>query len=204
MPLNLKLGRPRLPKFPVRDPRFAMRALVWTLALLNVVAAVFFFSPLGGSSGESLRSEEAALRAQLAQLDRRVQTGRGLLDKVEAAKSAGDEFMRKYMIDARVSASTIGEELNRTAKAAGIRPLAAQIQQEPIEGSDSLFMLQISAGYEGAYAGLKKFVELLDKSERFLIVDSMILASPQSQASQTISVNLKMDAFVRIVPGAAL
>jgi hypothetical protein len=204
MPLNLKIGRLKLTEFSVRDPRFAMRALVWTLALLNVVAAVFAFSPLGGGSGESLRAEEAELRARMTQLERRVQTSKGLLDKVEAAKRAGDDFMQKYIIDARVSASTIGEELNRTAKAAGIRPLASQVQQEPIEGSDTLFMAQITAGYEGTYAGLKKFVELLDKSERFLIVDSMILTSPPTQAGQTISVNLKMDAFVRSGPGAKL
>jgi len=34
-------------------------------------------------------------------------------------------------------------------------------------------MMSISAGYEGTYANLTKFVNLLDKSPRFLIIENM-------------------------------
>jgi Tfp pilus assembly protein PilO len=48
--------------------------------------------------------------------------------------------------------------------------------------------------YEGSYASLTQFVRSLDKSNRFLIIESL-QAAPQP--SGILSVNLKVDIFVR-------
>ena len=53
----------------------------------------------------------------------------------------------------------------------------------------------IQAGYEGTYANLAKFVNLLDKSPRFLIIESM-MAAPQ-QTGQVLNVTIKVDTFVK-------
>jgi hypothetical protein len=78
--------------------------------------------------------------------------------------------------------------------------------EEATEGSDAISMVSISAGYEGSYAALRKFVELLDKSPRFLIVENLSVVAPQQQmqqqTGQTVSVTVKLDAWVRTVPGA--
>jgi hypothetical protein len=71
---------------------------------------------------------------------------------------------------------------------------------EPVEGSETLSQMTISAGYEGTYANLTKFVNLLDKSPRFLIVESMA-ASPQ-QTGANLNVSFKLDTFVREAPGS--
>jgi hypothetical protein len=151
-----------------------------------------------------MRREEAALRQQLAILEKRVQDGKGLVGKVDLARREGDHFMEKYVMDERTFNSTLGEELNRAAKEAGIRQGPRSTTMELIEGSDTLSMAMVTAGYEGTYAGLKKFVELLDKSPRFLIIETMAVTSPPSQANQIVNVSVKLDAFVRNVPGAAL
>ena len=49
---------------------------------------------------------------------------------------------------------------------------------DPIEGSDDLSMMTISINFEGSFAQLVKFVNLLDRSPRFLIIESMQV-SPQ-------------------------
>jgi hypothetical protein len=54
---------------------------------------------------------------------------------------------------------------------------------------------------------LKKFVEMVDKSPRFLIVENMTVVSPQQQQqqkgqNQNVNVALKLDTFVRETPGA--
>jgi hypothetical protein len=203
MPKSLKLGKMKLSVPSIRDPRVAMRSVVWALAALNVLAAVVAFHPFGGS-GDDLRRDEAALRQQLVELEKRVQTAKGLVGKVELAHKEGDRFLEKYVMDARTFSSQLGEELNRTAKEAGIRPMQRTTQLQAIEGSDALSMVTVIAGYEGTYAGIKKFVELIDKSPRFLIIDTMAVASPQTQSGQLVNVNLKLDAFVRGAPGAAL
>jgi hypothetical protein len=194
----------RWPGLAARDPRLVLRVAVGTLVALNLAAAALTFTPFGGGSGEDLRRQEAALQSQLAQLERRAQASQVLVQKVDAARRAGDRFFDDYVMDARTFASTLDDELNRAAQSAGIRQLASQTQMAPIEGSDTLYMAQITAGYEGTYAGLKKLVELLDKSRRFLIIDNMLVESPQTQSGQLVSVSLKLDAFVRAAPGAAL
>ena len=71
---------------------------------------------------------------------------------------------------------------------------------EPVEGSDTLSQMTISVGYEGTYQNLTKFVHLLDKSRRFLIIENMV-ASPQ-QSGQMLNVSFKLDTFVREEPGS--
>ena len=188
-------------KSAIRDPRFVMRVIIGALLVANLVAAVMAFKPFGGSA-DDLRREQSDLRRQLGQLQARLTSTRQLVDKVEGARRAGDEFLGKYFTDRRTTYSTVIEELGRAAQQAGIKPRDASAELNEIEGSDTLEMMSITVGYEGTYASLEKFVNLLDKSPRFLIIESM-QASPQ-QNSQTLNVTLKLDTFVKETPGATL
>jgi type IV pilus assembly protein PilO len=190
----------------MREPRILMRALIGALLGANLAAAVIAFAPFGVSS-EGLRQQQADLGRQLAEMERLNAASARLVANVETARREGDQFLGKYVMDRRTVASAVSEELNRMAQAAGIRPLPSGEELQPIEGSDTLQMLTITAGYEGSYASLKKFVDLLDKSPRFLIVERMDVVSPQqqqAQAAQLVTVGLKVDTFVREAPGASL
>jgi type IV pilus assembly protein PilO len=201
MPRNFKLaGKLKWKGVAIKQPRVAMRAIMGTLLAANLVAAVIAFKPFGGSA-DDLRREQQALNAQLTQLRGRVATGKRLVEKVETARREGDQFLAKYVTGRRTVSSTIQEELNRTAKEAGIKALPATLDLEPIEGSDTLEMMTISAGYEGTYTDLTKFVNLLDKSPRFLIIENMQTA-PQ-QGGQSLNVTLKLDTFVKETAGPA-
>ena len=195
MPRNFKLaGKLKWKGVAIKQPRVVMRAIMGTLLAANLVAAVMAFKPFGGSA-DDLRREQAALRVQLAGLQTRAATSKRLVEKVETARREGDQFLAKYVTDRRAMSSTIQEELNRTAREAGIKALPATLDLEPIEGSDTLEMMTISAGYEGSYTDLTKFVNLLDKSPRFLIIENMQTA-PQ-QGGQSLNVTLKLDTFVK-------
>ena len=202
MPRNFKLPEKLKWKgVAIKEPRVVMRAIVGTLVAANLVAAVMAFKPFGGSAAD-LRREQESLRVQLARLQARTATSKRLVEKVETARREGDQFLEKYVTDRRTMSSAIRDELNRTAKEAGIRALPATLDLEPIEGSDTLEMMTISAGYEGSFADLTKFVNLLDKSPRFLIIENMQTA-PQ-QGGQSLNVTLKLDTFVRETAGPAL
>ncbi len=184
----------------LKEPRVLMRAILAVLVGANLVAAVIAFKPFGGSA-DDLRRQENAMRGQLAQLQARVARSKALAAKMETARTEGDQFLSRYVTDRRTTYSIIAEELNRTAKEAGIKQGPASITMEPIEGSDTLSMMTITAGYEGSYANLTKFVNLLDKSPRFLIIESMV-ATPQ-QGGSNLMVSMKLDTFVKEVPGSA-
>src|SRR5437899_3066101 len=184
-----------------KDPRLAMRAILGTLLLANVVAAVVVLKPFGGSA-EDLRHQQHALEGQVSQIQARLATSRKLVDKVQTARQDSDEFLGEYFMDEPTSSAMILDELTTTAKEAGIQMGQAQWSREPIEGSETLFMLSMQVGFEGTYANLTKFVNLIDKSERFLIIESLQAAAPQQQGGQRLNVTLKIDTFVKEAPGA--
>jgi Tfp pilus assembly protein PilO len=176
------------------DPRVAMRAVLGVLLLANLVAAVVAFKPFGGGA-DDLRRDRNVLQQQLAQLQKQVSGNKKMVEKVETARTQGDQFLNKYFTDRRVVTSTIQGELVQIAKDAGITYQPTTWTQEPIEGSDTLAMMTINAGCQGTYAALSKFVSLVDKSARFLIIESMV-AAPQ-QTGQILNVTVKVDTFVK-------
>jgi len=149
-----------------------------------------------------LRRQQQMLTAQLTRAQQQLATSKRLVDKVEQARSEGDNFLNKYFTDSQTTAALILTELNTTARDAGIKMGQAQFNKENIEGSDNLQMLTTNVGFEGNYTNLTKFMNLLDKSPRFMIIESMQAAEPQQQAGQALNVSLKIDTFVKDSPGA--
>ena len=208
MPRSFNL--PRWIGRAAKEPRVAMRIVIFTLLAANLVAAVVAFNVFGASA-DDVRRQRETLRAQMAQLQARLGTSQRLVQKVEGAREEGDQFLEKYVIERRVLASVVQDELVRLAAESGIKMGQVQTTMEPVEGSNTLAMVTIQAGFEGSYANLAKLVNLLDKSPRFLIVESMQANAPQgatpaaaAQAGQSLNVTLKIDAFVRNPLGAEL
>jgi len=182
------------------DPRVVVRAILGTLLLANLVAAVIAFKPFGGGA-DDLRQQQRRLQQQYAQLQAQVAQAKRLAGKVQTARVEGDRFLGEFVTDRRIVTSTIQGELNKMAKDAGINVTPTTWQMEPIEGSDAFEMLTINVGCLGTYANLAKFVNLVDKSSRFLIIENM-QASPQ-QTGPNLNVSLKLDTFIKEQPGAA-
>ena len=109
--------------------------------------------------------------------------------KAERARNEGDRFLTEYTTDRRTTFSTILAELDRLTHDAGIQPRPVSYELEQVEGSDTLFQMDISAAYEGTYSGLTKFINLLDKSPRFLIIESLTAAPQQSNTGDLLSVS---------------
>ena len=176
------------------DPRVAVRVVLGVLLLANLAAAVVAFKPFGGSA-DDLRRDRNVLQQQLAQLQKQVSKSQKLVEKISTARREGDQFLNKYFADRRVMTSTVLGELVQIAKDAGVVVQPTTFTIEPIEGSDSLGMMTINAGCQGTYAALSKFVNLMDKSPRFLIMESMV-ALPQ-QTGQILNITIKVDTFVK-------
>jgi type IV pilus assembly protein PilO len=177
-----------------KDPRVTMRVLLGVLLLANLAAAVAAFKPFGGSA-EDLRLQQQALQQRLAQLRKQVDHSKRMAAKVQTARAEGDEFLDKYVTDRRVVTSTIQSELMELAKNAGVTFLPTTFPIEQIEGSAMLAMMTINGGCVGTYANLAKFVNLVDKSDRFLILENMVV-SPQ-QSGQNLNVTMRIDTFVK-------
>lgn len=177
-----------------RDRRFLMRAILGALLLANLIAVWFVVSPLGGST-EDLEAQAAALRSQVAAKKAALDRTRSHATKVEKTREEETKFEAQFFTDRRVASSAFVSELVKAAKDSGIRPKEHTFLFEPVEGSDTLSMMTINASYEGTYADLVHFINRLDRSSRFLILDSLT-ATPQ-QSGGLLNVTVKLNAFVR-------
>jgi Tfp pilus assembly protein PilO len=172
-----------------------MRVLIGALLAANLAMAVVAFKPFGGSA-DDLRRQSAKLRDQLAAVQARVAIDRRLVQKVENARKDGDDFLTKYVVELRSSSAVVYQELTRMVGEAGVQPGQYTYQLDPIDGSSSLQMMTISAGFEGSYQQITKFVNLVDRSPRFLIIDNMQESAPQQNA-QKLTVLFKIKTFVQ-------
>jgi|SRR5579863_740743 len=180
----------------MKDRRLRVRIALGALLAANLVAAVFAFHPWGGSA-EDLALQMLDKQRDLAQQRQHLERTHSLVAKIEQAKVEGDKFLDECTIKRRTAFSTLIDEVNRMAVDSGIKPRDDSFNQEPVPGSDTLIQLTISKNFEGSYANLTKFVNMLDRSPRFLIIESM-QATPQ--ASGVLGVNIHLDTFIRETP----
>lgn len=177
-----------------KDPRFVARFILGALLLANLLAAAAVFFPVGGSA-EELEGQIAVLRSQLQQRQGSLGRMRALVTKIEQARTSSDDFLLHYFTDRRTASSTFIGELDRAAKDSGMKPKERSFAYEPVEGSETLSMMTVVGNYEGTYGDLLQFVNRLDKSARFMILDTLN-ASPQ-QGGGLLNVQIKFNTFVR-------
>ena len=190
---NLKAMLPKGDSW--KDSRFLVRIVLGLLLLANLVGAGIAFN-LFGPSPEALDMQLMAARARLQGDQARLTRSRLLSSNIGKGKTEGDTFLTSYFTTRRRTYSTIISEITEIAKGAGMKAQEWTIAPlDPIEGSDDLSMMTVAVNFEGAYPQLVKFANALDRSPRFLIIESM-QTTPQPKGD-ILSVTLKLNAFIK-------
>jgi len=159
-----------------------------------LIAAGLVLYPPGGSA-EALEQEIVVLQEQIKNGRVRLQKTQVQASSVEKGRSEADEFLKTNFVARREVPSTLLTELIRIAKQAKIKDHGNAYGIEKIDGSENLSMLTITANFEGSYSNLLDYVKQVDRSNSFLIIESLN-AAPQL-GSGVLTVALKMEAFVR-------
>ena len=186
-----------------KNPQFLLRALVGVLLAANLVAAGILLFPPGGSA-EDLERQLAGLQAQTITKKALLEKTRKNVAAVELGRAEGDQFLSQYFLGRRAAPEILLTELGNAAAGSKIKEKDRSFSFEPIDGSDVLSMLSITATYEGEYSDLLHFVHEIDKSPSLMIIESLS-AAPQT-GSKVLSIALKLDTFVRedALPGATV
>jgi hypothetical protein len=179
---------------PSYNPRTLIQVGLGTLAVANLVALYFVLRPIGGSAQE-LSQQALEMHLEIRQRETTLDRTRLLASKIESGRGEGDKFMGTYFLPRRIAYSTIMAELNDLAMQAKVASRESALTLDAVDGSDTLDMMQIAANFEGNYPDLVHFINLVDKSDRLLIIESLN-ATPQ-QSGGKINVTLKLDTFVR-------
>lgn len=186
-----------------KEPKVLTRIALGALLAANLAAAGFTFH-LFGASPEALNRQLSAATAELQAEQGHLTRSRLLAASIGKGKTESDTFLAKYFTTRRHTYSTIISEITDIAKEAGVKTGDVQIAPlEQIEGTDDLAMMSISVNFEGGFAQFVKLINMLDRSPRFLIIESM-QAAPQSKGD-VLNANLKLNAFIKDDPaGGAL
>lgn len=172
----------------------AMRAVLGVLAGANLVAAGLVLFPPGGSA-EELEQQRSTLVGQMRARQAALEQTRQHALAVDKGRAEGEQFLSQYFLANRSAFSTIVSDLFTAASQSQLKARDNAYATEPIEGSDTLSMMSITAGFEGKYADLMRFVHAIDQSPRLVIIESLS-AAPQ-QNSDILSVSMKLNTFVR-------
>lgn len=192
MPRNSDAGGSNRPKG--RNRQVVVRAILGVLLVANLVAAGLVLFPPGGSA-EDLDRQLTALQTQVTSKQALLESTRRHALAVERGRAEGDHFVNDYFLANRTEFSTLLGELDSAATTAKIVQKDQGYSLQPIDGSDTLSVMNITAAYEGAYPDLMRFVHEIDRSPRLLIIESLS-AAPQ-QGSDKLSVSMKLDTLVR-------
>jgi Tfp pilus assembly protein PilO len=179
---------------PSTEPQFIVRACLGVLLLANLVAAGFAFH-IFDASPEALEQQLAGAVSQKQAEQARLVKSRALTANIDRGKTDGEKFLASYMTSRRVTYSTVIGELTQTAQTAGMDKFSDQMSLNAVPGSEDLDMLSITVSVEGKYSQLVKFINLLDRSPRFLIIESLTV-TPRAK-SDILTVNVKLDTFVK-------
>ncbi len=177
-----------------RDPIRIIRPILGILVVLNLIGAGLVLYPPGGSA-DSLERNLVLMQSQLAQKRALLEQTRQHVEAVKKARGEGDQFLDGYFLRRRTLSSTMLDKLTDFAKQAQLKERGETNSSELVDGSDSLAMMTISADYEGTYKNLMSFVREIDRSPLLLIIESLNAAP--TQGSNTLTVSMKMNAFVQ-------
>jgi len=181
-----------------RDPSSALRIVLGTLVLLNLVAAGMLVFPPGGSP-EQMQTQLQSLQMEILKGKSQLQRTRTIAGKVDRGRNEGDQFMDQYFLNSASTYSTIVNELVSAAKRANIKFKEHSYITEPIEGSEDLTMMSITGAYEGSYADLLHYINEIDRTKRLLIIENLT-AQPQQGTGGVLGVSIRFDTFVKEKP----
>lgn len=177
-----------------KEPRVLVRIALGLLLIANLVAAGYAFN-LFAPSPQVLRERLLSAQSQLQVAQAKLTRSRMLAASITKGKSEGDTFLATYFTTRRSTFSTILTEIRETAASAGMKTEEGTIALDPIKGTGDLSMMTLSINFEGSFAQLVKFVNLIDRSPRFIIIESM-QAAPQPKGD-VVNANLKLHVFVK-------
>ena len=171
----------------LRQTRSRLYVAIGALVVVDIFAVVMLMTPVAGR--ESLRQQE--LRQLWLNLKSRESAPwRGLDKKIPQAQKDIDAF---YQDRFPSGYSAISTDLARVASDTGVT-----VSREKYEEKDSdlpgLQRIQIDADVSADYLPLVKFINTLERSKVFFIVNELELAGEQSGS---VKLRIKLETFLR-------
>ncbi len=154
----------------LQSSRRKLKIMIAAMIIADVAAAAVLFSPLAGSQA-SRRQLINQLSFDLNVKTRGVEPLRGMDKKVDVAKQQIGQFYKDRFAQRD---SDIAVELGKLAQENGVHILQARYKQEDPEPS-GVVPVVIEGDFSADYLHLVRFINALERSKLFYMVDSISL-----------------------------
>ncbi len=166
------------------------RLSIWLAALLlvDVIALVVLFSPLVGSEKER-GAELQQLTVQLKQRRQEVERVGDIDKKISLATQQIDSFYRDRL---PMRDSAVSDALGKLAADSGVK--LEQVKYDPKDAAAGLRPLEVDASLSGDYPQLARFLNSLERSQLFFIVDGVDFSGQQNNV---VRLQMKLRTFLK-------
>lgn len=171
----------------LKQTRNRLYIVVGVLLALDVAAVALLMTPMAGR--ESVRQQELR-QAWLNLKARESAPWRGLDSKIPQAKR---EIAVFYQDRFPSSYSAISTDLDKIAAESGVRVSSERYAQKDAEVA-SLDRVEIEADVSGDYVPLAKFINALERSRLFFIIDGLDLGGEQTGS---VRLHIKIETYLR-------
>jgi Tfp pilus assembly protein PilO len=162
------------------------RWIYWALALLIAADIAVYVGWVRGLAGRiqvdpaTLASLESEVNERAAEVERlrRVQA------QAPTAAPRLDAFARERFWSESVGHSRTLAELTETARDSGVRIGSLQYNQSSLKERPEMIQVQVNTQVEGSYSNLLAFMQALERSPRFYLVQDLNVGSTRGGAVQ--------------------
>lgn len=155
------------------------RWVYWGLVLLIVADIAVYIGWLRGLAQRTLVDPAtlASLESEVGQRAAEVERLRRVRQQAPTAAPRLDAFARERFWSEAEGYSRTLAELTDTAKSAGVRISGTQYRESQFKERPEMAQLQINTSVEGSYSNLLRFMEELERSQHFFLVQDLNVAS---------------------------
>jgi type IV pilus assembly protein PilO len=171
----------------LKQTRNKLYIVLAVLLALDVAAVAMLMTPIAGR--ESLRQQELR-QAWLNLKARESAPWRGLDTKIPQAKHDINAFYRDRFPS---SYSAISTSLDSIAAQSGVKVASERYAQKDAD-IPNLQRVEIDADVSGDYMPLAKFINSLERSQLFFMIDGLDLGGEQSGA---VRLHIKLETYLR-------
>ncbi|HEX4003944.1 MAG TPA: GspMb/PilO family protein [Candidatus Acidoferrales bacterium] len=162
------------------------------LLLADVALGVYLWNASRqGPAALTAQRNDLALQAKLLRAD--LHRGDAIRTSLPQVGSDCDKFYRQSFLDSKTGYSDIESDLGAIAQKTGVKTPALTFQQKPIEGR-GVTEVSIRTAVDADYPSVIRFVNGLERSKNFYLVDGLHLTSA---SPGTIRLEIEMHTYFR-------
>jgi len=173
----------------LRDTRRQVKIALATMALVDLAAVLVYFSPLIGSQTRR-QAHLQQLWQELQQKTREVAPLRGLDKKIPTAQKQIEDFYKQRF---PAQDSDISDNLGKLANQSGVKIGSVKYAMKDPEEL-GLQPVEIEADLAGGYLQLVGFINSLERSRTFFLVNSVQLGGEQEGV---VRLQMKMETYLK-------